>query len=77
MHNTDTVTNLFTNAVDFGQHFATVFHPFGSEYGLESKHPDAEHTIMNVDGYASSLEEMKSSVVLELELINSGIVGPI
>ena len=54
-----------------------MFHPFGSEYGLESKHPDAEHTITNVDGYAASLEEMKSSVVPELELIESRIVGPI
>ncbi|PIL29942.1 transporter [Ganoderma sinense ZZ0214-1] len=74
---TDAVTSLFSNAVDFGQHFATVFHPFGSEYGLESKHPDAEHTIANVDGYTASLEEMKSSVVPELELIESRIVGPI
>ena len=49
---TDSVTNLFTNAVDFGTHFATVFHPLGSEYGLESRHPDAEHTIANVDGYS-------------------------
>lgn len=30
-----------------------------------------------MDGYASSLEEMKSSVVPELELIDSRIVGPI
>ncbi|KAM5542259.1 hypothetical protein V8D89_004132 [Ganoderma adspersum] len=28
---TDAVTNLFTNAVDFGQHFATVCHPFGAD----------------------------------------------
>ncbi|TBU23106.1 BAR-domain-containing protein [Dichomitus squalens] len=74
---TESVTNLFTNAVDFGQHFATIFHPLGSEYGLESKHPEAEHTIANVDGYAATLEDMKSSVVPELELIESRIVGPI
>lgn len=66
---TDSVTNLFTNAVDFGTHFATVFHPLGSEYGLESRHPDAEHTIANVDGYSAALEDLKSSVVPELELI--------
>ena len=74
---TDAVTNLFTNAVDFGAHFATVFHPLGGEYGLESKHPDAEHTIANVDGYAASLEDLKSAVVPELELIESRVVGPI
>ena len=68
---------MFTNAVDFGAHFATIFHPFGSEYGLESKHPDAAHTIANVDGYAAALEDLKASVVPELELIESRIVGPI
>ena len=74
---TEAVTNLFTTATDFGTHFATLFHPFGSEYGLESKHPEAEHTIANVDGYGASMEEMKASCVPELELIESRIVGPI
>ena len=44
---------------------------------MESKHPEAEHTIANVDGYAATLEDLKSSVVPELELIESRIVGPI
>ena len=74
---TDSITNLFTNATDFAAHFATIFHPLGSEYGLESKHPEAEHTITNVDSYAAAMEDLKSSVVPELELIESRIVGPI
>lgn len=73
----DSVTNLFTNAADFGAHFAAIFHTLGSEYGIESRHPEAAHTIANVDGYAASLEDLKSSVVPELELIDSRIVGPI
>ena len=74
---TDSVTNLFTNASEFAQHFTTIFHPLGSEYGLESKHPQAEQTIAHVDVYATTMEEMKASVVPELELIESRIVGPI
>ncbi|PIL29948.1 hypothetical protein GSI_07859 [Ganoderma sinense ZZ0214-1] len=41
---TDAVTSLFTIAVRLGKHSATVFPPFGSEYELESKRLDAEHT---------------------------------
>ncbi|KAI0757511.1 BAR-domain-containing protein [Daedaleopsis nitida] len=74
---TDSIVNLFTNATDFAAHFATIFHPLGSEYGLESKHPEAAHTISNVDGYAAAMEDLKSSVLPELELIESRIVGPI
>ncbi|KAI0696492.1 BAR-domain-containing protein [Cerioporus squamosus] len=74
---TDAVTNLFTNAAEFAEHFSTIFHPLGSEYGLESKHPEAEHTIANVEVYATTVEEMKASVVPELELIESRIVGPV
>ncbi|KAI0638806.1 hypothetical protein C8Q77DRAFT_1046867 [Trametes polyzona] len=74
---TESVTNLFTHGADFATRFATIFHPLGSEYGIESKHPEAEHTINNVDGYVAAMEELKSSVVPELELIDSRIVGPI
>ncbi|RDX51449.1 BAR-domain-containing protein [Lentinus brumalis] len=74
---TDAVTHLFTNAAEFAEHFATIFRPLGSEYGLESKHPDAQHTIANVDVYTATMEEMRASVVPELELIESRIVGPI
>ena len=73
----EAVTNLFTNAVDYGQHFATIFKPLGGEYGLESKHPEAEHTLVHSEGYAAALEDLKSSVIPELELIESRIVGPI
>ncbi|KAI0353165.1 BAR-domain-containing protein [Trametes cingulata] len=74
---TEAVTNLFTHGSDFATHFATIFHPLGSEYDLESRHPEAEHTISNVDGYVAAIEDLKSSIVPELELIDSRIVGPI
>ncbi|KAH9855785.1 BAR-domain-containing protein [Lenzites betulinus] len=74
---TEAVTNLFTNGAEFATHFAVIFHPLGSEYSLDSKHPDAQHTIANVDGYQAAIEDLKASVVPELELIDSRIVGPI
>ncbi|KAI8983196.1 BAR-domain-containing protein [Trametes punicea] len=74
---TEAVTNLFTHGADFAAHFATLFHPLGGEYSLDSKHPEAEHTIANVDGYTAVMEELKASVVPELELIESRVVGPI
>ncbi|KAI0369963.1 BAR-domain-containing protein [Pilatotrama ljubarskyi] len=74
---TEAVTNLFTHGADFATHFATIFHPLGSEYGLESKHPEAAHTMSNVDGYVAAIEDLKTAIVPELELIDSRIVGPI
>ncbi|OSD05626.1 BAR-domain-containing protein [Trametes coccinea BRFM310] len=74
---TEAVTNLFTHGADFATHFSALFHPIGGEYNLEGKHPDAEHTIANVDGYVAIMEELKGSVVPELELIETRVVGPI
>ncbi|CDO74789.1 hypothetical protein BN946_scf185001.g37 [Trametes cinnabarina] len=74
---TEAVTNLFTSGTDFATHFSNLFRPLGSEYNLEGKHPGAEHTIANVDGYVAIMEELKASVVPELELIESRIMGPI
>ena len=50
-------TNLFTNMVDFRLLAALRHGP-----PLESKNPEAEPTIANIDGCVSSLEEMKPSV---------------
>ncbi|KAJ3005040.1 hypothetical protein NUW54_g4523 [Trametes sanguinea] len=74
---TEAVTNLFTHGADFATHFSELFHPLGGEYNLEGKHPQAEHTIANVDGYVAIMEELKGAVVPELELIESRVVGPI
>lgn len=47
------------------------------EADLISKHPEAEHTIKNVDAYEGAMEELKAAIVPELELIESRILNPI
>lgn len=67
---------LFTAGAGFGAHFSTIFHPIAGEYDLIGKHPDAAHTIRSVSKYESTMEEMKTLITPELELIDSRIVGP-
>jgi len=71
------VTNLFTHAYGFAQHFTTLFHPLAGEYDLLGKHPEAEHTVKNVDGYENAMEELRGAVIPELELIETRIIAPI
>lgn len=73
----ESVTNLFTAGAGFAHHFATLFHPLASESDLWRNHPEAEHTLQNVDAYEGVLEELKASVVPELELIQSRVAAPI
>ncbi|THH32623.1 hypothetical protein EUX98_g1582 [Antrodiella citrinella] len=72
----EAVTNLFTTGHGFAQHFSALFHPLAGEYDLLGKHPEAEHTVKNVDAYEGALEELRSLMAPELELIESRILGP-
>ncbi|KAN0138495.1 BAR domain containing protein [Lactarius tabidus] len=74
---TDAVNTLFTAGSSFAQHFSILFHPISSEYDLLGKFPEAEHTIKNVDAYQTALEELRTSISPELELIESRVVGPV
>lgn len=60
----------------FGAHFATIFRPIAGEYDLIGKHPDAAHTVRSVVQYESTVEEMRSLIAPELELIDSRILSP-
>jgi amphiphysin len=71
-----TLKALFTNGASFSQHFATVFHPIAGEFDLLGKYPEATRTVKNVDKYETAMEELRSSISPELELIESRIVGP-
>ncbi|KIK70350.1 hypothetical protein GYMLUDRAFT_32353 [Collybiopsis luxurians FD-317 M1] len=73
---TDAVNGLFTSGAGFATHFSTIFHPISGEYDLIGKHPDAAHTIKSVDKYETAMEELRSAVAPELELIESRVVGP-
>ncbi|KII86333.1 hypothetical protein PLICRDRAFT_43928 [Plicaturopsis crispa FD-325 SS-3] len=72
----DATNSLFTSGAGFATHFAALFHPIAGEYDLIGKHPEAAETVRNVDAYSIALEELRSAVAPELELIESRIVGP-
>lgn len=40
-------------------------------------HPDAGHTIRNVEKYETAMEELRAVIAPELELIESRIVAPV
>ena len=70
-------TELFTSGSEFAQHFAIIFSPISSEFDLNTKHPEAAHTLNNVHNYENAMAELQQSVAPELELIESRIVGPV
>ncbi|KAJ7480092.1 BAR-domain-containing protein [Mycena galericulata] len=74
---TDAVNGLFTSGAGFATHFSTLFHPISGEYDLMGKNPDAAQTIRSVTKYETAMEELRSSIGPELELIESRIVGPV
>lgn len=67
---------LFTAGAGFSTHFSTIFHPISGEYDLIGKNPESAHTIKSVTKYETTMEELRSAVGPELELIESRIVGP-
>ncbi|KAF7320137.1 Bar adaptor protein [Mycena kentingensis (nom. inval.)] len=74
---TDAVNGMFTSSAGFGTHFSAIFHPIGGEYDLIGKHPDSAHTVRSVAKYETAVEELRSLIGPELELIESRIVGPV
>lgn len=67
---------LFTNGHGFASHFSILFQPIAGEYDLLGKHPNAEQTIRSVPKHETAMEEMKSLVTPELELIESRVLAP-
>lgn len=68
---------LFTSATGFSTRFSTIFHPIAGEFDLIGKHPDAGLTIRSVDAFQTTMEELRTTIGPELELIESRIVGPV
>lgn len=67
---------LFTAGTGFATHYATIFRPIGGEFDLIGKHPEAGHTIKNVDKFEAAMDDLRTACIPELELIESRIVGP-
>lgn len=68
---------LLNGANGFGNHFNFLYSPLSGELSLASKHPDAAATISNTPSYVQHLDELRSAVAPELELVESRIVGPV
>ncbi|KAF9454932.1 BAR-domain-containing protein [Macrolepiota fuliginosa MF-IS2] len=72
----EAVTLLFEHGYGFAAHFSAIFQPIAGEYDLIGKNPDCDHTIRSAPKYESAMEEMRSLVAPELELIEGRILGP-
>jgi amphiphysin len=70
---TDAITSLLTGANGFANNY-NIIYSLGEE--MASKHPEAAATIANTPIYATHLDELRSSVAPELELIESRVNGP-
>ncbi|KIM84702.1 hypothetical protein PILCRDRAFT_818315 [Piloderma croceum F 1598] len=73
---TEAVISLFTSGTGFATHFSTLFNPIAGEYDLIGKHPEAALTVRSVDAFQSTMDELRSTIGPELELIESRISGP-
>lgn len=60
----------------FGDGYAGLFHPLVGEYDLLGRHPEADKTVRNVDGYSTAMTELKETLNPELDLIASRIIAP-
>lgn len=74
---TEAVKALFTSANAFANHFNFLFSPISGELSLGSKHPSAADTINNTPDYAKYMDELRTTISPELELIESRVVGPL
>jgi amphiphysin len=72
----EAVISLFTSATGFATRFSTMFHPIAGEFDLLGKHPEAALTVHSVDAFQTTMEELRTTIGPELELIESRIVGP-
>ncbi|KAI6133390.1 hypothetical protein EDD16DRAFT_1735554 [Pisolithus croceorrhizus] len=74
---TEAVKALFTSANAFANHFNFLFSPISGELSLGSRHPSAADTINNTPDYAKCIDELRTTISPELELIESRVVGPL
>ena len=68
---------LLASGQGFATSFAKLFESLTGEYDILGKHPGAANTIRYVPQYQSAMEELRSAIAPELELIDSRIVGPV
>ncbi|PWN20365.1 BAR-domain-containing protein [Microstroma glucosiphilum] len=72
----DAVKSMLLSGAAFGTSFSDLFHPIGSEYDLEGKHPESVNTIAELQNYQLMMEELRETLTPEIELIDSRVVAP-
>lgn len=60
----------------FTVEYSALFHPFGTEYDIERRHPEAVQTLANLSGYVTYIDDLRETLRPELELIGTRIVAP-
>lgn len=69
-------TALLVSGDQFAAAFSSLFTPIGGEYDLIGKNPQAEATIQNIGLYRGLMEELRTALSPEIELIDARVVGP-
>ncbi|PKI83898.1 hypothetical protein MVES_002241 [Malassezia vespertilionis] len=72
-----TFLNAVKRATDFAREFSLLFHPFGREYDLERRHPEAVQTLANLTDYVTFIDQLRETLRPEQDLIASRIVAPL
>ncbi|KAJ1027306.1 hypothetical protein NDA18_003315 [Ustilago nuda] len=72
----DAVKNMLLSGASFGRHFDILFQPIGSEYQLERRYPNAQHTMANLPAYGQLMDELKETLTPEIELVESRVIAP-
>jgi len=73
---TENVQGVLNSGEGFATSFTNIFSPYAGEVDLIGKHAQAAETVRNVTSYQTTMEDLRSALAPELELIESRIVGP-
>jgi len=73
---TENVQGVLNSGERFATSFTNIFSPYAGEVDLIGKHAQAAETVRNVTSYQTTMEDLRSALAPELELIESRIVGP-
>ncbi|WFD07019.1 BAR adaptor protein Hob1 [Malassezia vespertilionis] len=71
------VKRMLSSSTDFAREFSLLFHPFGREYDLERRHPEAVQTLANLTDYVTFIDQLRETLRPEQDLIASRIVAPL
>ncbi|WFC94630.1 BAR adaptor protein Hob1 [Malassezia brasiliensis] len=73
----DAAKKMLSSSQLYAQEFSALFHPFGTEYDLERRHPEAVQTLVNLTGYVAHVDELREALRPEMELISSRVIAPV